>query len=57
MRGELQRHLIKTNVDIRMVIAFLSFPGDLVDEIHAFQESLKLFARISTNPERLLSEA
>jgi hypothetical protein len=36
MRGELQRHLVKTNVDIRMVIAFESFPGDPVNKIDAF---------------------
>src|SRR5665647_3741117 len=42
MRGELQRHLVKTNINIRMVIDFLSFPGDPVDKINALQESLKL---------------
>jgi hypothetical protein len=35
MRGELQRHLVKTNINIRMVIDFLSFPGDPVDKINA----------------------
>jgi hypothetical protein len=32
MRGERQRHLVKTNINIGMVIDFLSFPGDPVDE-------------------------
>ena len=36
MRGELQGHLVKTNVDIRMVIDSLSFPGDPVDKVDAF---------------------
>jgi hypothetical protein len=36
MGGELQRHLVKTNVDIRMVIEFLSLPGDPVDESDGF---------------------
>jgi hypothetical protein len=35
MRGELQRHLVKTNINIRMMIDFLSFPGDPVDKINA----------------------
>jgi hypothetical protein len=34
--GELQRHLVKTNVDVGMVIDFLSFPGDPIDKIDAF---------------------
>ena len=36
MGGELQRDLVKTNVDIRMVIEFLSLPGDPVDESDGF---------------------
>ena len=36
MGGELQRHLAKANVDIRMVIELLSFPGDPVDKIDGF---------------------
>jgi hypothetical protein len=36
IHGELQSHLVKTNIDIRMVIAFLSFPGDPVDKLDAF---------------------
>jgi len=36
MSGELQCHLIKTNIDVRMVIEFLSPPGDPVDKIDAF---------------------
>jgi uncharacterized LabA/DUF88 family protein len=32
MRRELQRHLVKPNVDIRMVIDSLSFPGDPIDK-------------------------
>jgi hypothetical protein len=35
MRGKLQRHLVKTNLDIRMVIHFLRLPGDPVDKIDA----------------------
>src|ERR1035437_8069279 len=35
MRGELQRHLVKTNINIRMMIDFLSFPGNPVDKINA----------------------
>src|ERR1035437_4742046 len=39
MRGERQRHLVKTNINIRMVIDFLSFPVDSVDESDALQKS------------------
>ena len=42
MRGELQRYFIKTNLDIRMVIHFLRFPGDPVDKIDALQEASEL---------------
>jgi hypothetical protein len=35
MRGEFQSHLVETNVDVRMVIHFLRFPGDPIDEIDA----------------------
>ncbi len=42
MRGEFQCHPVETDVDIRMVIDFLGFPGDPIDKIHAFQESRKL---------------
>jgi hypothetical protein len=41
MRGERQRHLIKTNINIRMMIDFLSFPSDTVDEGDAVQKTLK----------------
>jgi hypothetical protein len=41
MRGQLQRNLIKANVNVRMVIAFLGFPGDPFDKGDAFQEPLK----------------
>jgi hypothetical protein len=41
MRAELQRHLVKTNVDVRVVIDFLSFPGDPIDKRDASQESLE----------------
>ena len=41
VRSERQRHLTKTNVDIRMVIDLLGLPGDPVDKIDAFQKSLK----------------
>ena len=40
-----QRHLVKANVDIRMVMAFLSFPGDSVDKSDGFQKPLKPFSR------------
>jgi hypothetical protein len=36
MRGKGQRHLIKTNIYIGMVIHFLSFRGDPVDKINLF---------------------
>jgi hypothetical protein len=36
MGGESQRHLIKTDVDIRMMIAFLSSLCDAIDKIYAF---------------------
>ena len=36
MRGKGQRHFVKANVDIRMVIEFLSFPRDAVDKADAF---------------------
>ena len=36
MRGELQRDPVKTNINIRMVIAFESFPGDPVYKLDAF---------------------
>ena len=36
MRGERQRHLVKTYVDIRVVIDFLSLPGDPIDKVDAF---------------------
>ena len=42
MCGKRQRHSVKVNVDIRMVIAFLGFPGDSIDKCDAFQEPLKL---------------
>jgi hypothetical protein len=42
VRGEAQRHFVKANINVRMVIDFLSFPGDPVDKVHAPQESLKL---------------
>jgi hypothetical protein len=35
MRGKRQRHLVKADTDIRMVIDFLSFPCDPVDKIDA----------------------
>jgi len=34
--GELQCHFVKANVDVRMVIEFLSLPGDPIDKIDAF---------------------
>jgi hypothetical protein len=36
MRGQRQRHLVKTNINIRMVVDFLRSPGDPVDKINAF---------------------
>jgi hypothetical protein len=36
MRGQRQRHLVKTNINIRMVVDFLRSPGDSVDKINAF---------------------
>jgi hypothetical protein len=36
MRGEGQRPFVKANVDIQMVIAFLSFSRDPVDKADAF---------------------
>lgn len=42
MRAELQRHLVKSNINIRMVVGILSFFGDLIDKLDAFQESIKL---------------
>jgi hypothetical protein len=32
MRGERQRHLVKTNVNIWIMIEVLSYTGDAVDE-------------------------
>jgi hypothetical protein len=51
MRGQLQRDLIKANVNVRMVIAFLGFPGDPFDKGDASQEPLKFVSpknRLST---------
>jgi len=42
MRGERQRHLVKTNINIRMMIDFLSAFGDSPHKSDAHQESLKL---------------
>ena len=42
MRGQRQRHLVKTNINIRMVIELLRFPGEAIDECDAVQESLEL---------------
>ena len=42
MRGELQRHFVKTNINIGMVIEFLRFLGDAINEGDAAQESVKL---------------
>jgi hypothetical protein len=42
MGGECQRHLIKTDINVWMMIHFLGFLGDLVDEINALQKSIKL---------------
>jgi hypothetical protein len=42
MCGKGQCRRVKANINIRMVMAFLSFPGDPVDKSDAFQESLKL---------------
>jgi len=36
MRGKRQRHLVKTNIYIRMMIAFLSSPCNPVDKGDAF---------------------
>jgi hypothetical protein len=41
MRGQLQRDLIKANINVRMALAFLGFPGDPFDKSDAFQEPLK----------------
>lgn len=42
MRGERQRHLVKTNINIRMVVELLRSLGDPVDESDAYQEVRKL---------------
>ena len=42
MRGERQRHLVKADVYIRVMIDFLSLFGDSTHKIYAFHESLKL---------------
>ncbi len=42
MRAELQRHLVKTNIYIRVVIHFLRSLGNLADKINALWESFKL---------------
>ena len=42
MRGERERHLVKTDVNIGMVIDFLSALGDAVHKGNAHQESLEL---------------
>jgi hypothetical protein len=51
MRGQLERDLIKANINVRMVIAFLGFPGDPFDKGDASQETLKFVSpknRLST---------
>jgi hypothetical protein len=35
MRAELQNHLVKADIDIRMVIGSLSFSGDSVHKLDA----------------------
>jgi hypothetical protein len=42
MGGERQRHLVETNVDIRMMLHFLRALRDAIDKMYALQESLKL---------------
>ena len=42
MRGKRQHHLVKTNINIRMVIEFLRLLGDAVHEGEAVQEVRKL---------------
>jgi len=36
MRGKRQRHLVKANINIWMMIAFLSFLGDLINKSDTF---------------------
>ncbi len=35
MRGKSQRYLVKANINIRMVLAFLGFPGNPVNKSNA----------------------
>lgn len=42
MRGERQRHLVKTDVNVRMMIVFLSLFGDPPHKGDAGHESIKL---------------
>ena len=37
-----QSHLVKMNINIRMMIVFLSFPGDSIYKSDAFQKPRKL---------------
>jgi hypothetical protein len=41
MRGERQLHLVETNINIRMMIHFLSAFGDAMHKRDAHQESVK----------------
>jgi hypothetical protein len=42
VRGERQRHLVITNINVGMMVELLSQFGDAVDEFNAIKESLKL---------------
>lgn len=42
MGGERQRHLVETNVDIRMMLHFLRALRDAIDKMYPLQEPLKL---------------
>ena len=42
VRGEPQCHLVEADVDVRMVVDFLGFPGNPVHESDTVQESFEL---------------
>jgi hypothetical protein len=42
MRGERQRHLFKTNINIWIMIEVLGYTGNAVDEGNTVQESFKI---------------
>jgi len=41
MRRECQRHLVKLDINVRMMVDFLRIPRDAIDESKTVQKSIK----------------